>query len=59
MTEKELDRAMQVLGPKIINSIKRMSITQMIDFDAKINELVESKRDNTQEWYKPGTWIEV
>ena len=59
MTDKELDRAMQVLGPKVINSIMRMSQKQLDDFDTKVKELVESKRDKTTEWYRPGVWIEV
>ena len=59
MSDDQLDRAIRILGPKLVNSIFRLSKKDLDIFEAKLTELVESKRDKTREWYKPGEWIEV
>ncbi len=57
MTEIELDRAIRILGPKMVLSIKRISGKATDTFEKNINELVESKRYKIEEWYKPGEWV--
>jgi hypothetical protein len=53
MTNVELDKAITVLGPKIVNSIMRMSLRQLEDFDSKIKKLIEEhKKIKTEDWYK-------
>ena len=60
MTDAELNKAVTVLGPKIVNSIMRLSLRQIEDFDSKIKELIEERKtDKTKNWYKSGQWQEV
>lgn len=59
MTNIELDRAIRVLGPKMVNCIKRTSLKKIYDFETKIQELVDAKRNKPTEWYKPGQWNEL
>ena len=55
MTNTELDRAIQILGPQIVFSIKRMSLRQLENFEEKIQKLIENKKNSSELWYRPMT----
>lgn len=44
VNKKLLDEAVRVLGPKIVNSIMRMSDKQVDEFEKRIDKLIESKK---------------
>jgi hypothetical protein len=54
LTYEEMDKALVVLGPKLVNSIKRNSMRQPIDFRVELNSLVDSKINKPMEWYITG-----
>lgn len=42
MTNEDLQRAIQILGPKIVNSAMRMSGNKTEIFEKKLDELIKS-----------------
>jgi len=51
MTEVKLNQALQILGPKIVNSILRMAKGKLHIFESQVDCLMESKKNKNKEWF--------
>ena len=46
MTDEKLEQAIQILGRKVVLSLKRMSLKNLGDFDESVEKLLEIKTES-------------
>lgn len=58
MSVQKFNHVLEILGPKVVTSIMRMSHNDLENFETRLNEHIERNKPKTKDWYK-GNWIEV